>query len=71
MSVALDPSLPASTLEKLIVVDIAPTNGEISNEFKGYISAMQKIEAAKLSSRKQALEILNEYETVAHFFVSV
>ncbi|KAJ7739865.1 Alpha/Beta hydrolase protein [Mycena metata] len=62
MTVALESSLPASTLFKLIVVDIAPARGELSDEFKGYISAMKKIEAAKLSNRKEALEILNEYE---------
>ncbi|KAJ6560266.1 alpha beta-hydrolase [Mycena capillaripes] len=63
MTVALESSLPASTLSNLIVVDIAPSRGELSKEFKGYISAMKKIEAAKVSSRKEALEILQEYET--------
>ncbi|KAJ7129133.1 alpha/beta-hydrolase [Mycena epipterygia] len=62
MTVALESSLPPSTLSKLIVVDIAPSKGELSNEFKGYISAMKKIEAAKVSNRKEALEILQEYE---------
>ncbi|KAJ7055006.1 Alpha/Beta hydrolase protein [Mycena amicta] len=62
MSVALEPSLPSDTLAKLIVADIAPANGQLSTEFKSYIAAMQKIEAAKVSSRKEALEILNEVE---------
>ncbi|KAJ7265452.1 Alpha/Beta hydrolase protein [Mycena haematopus] len=65
MTVALDSSLPESTLSNLVVVDIAPSRGELSKEFKGYISAMKKIEAAKISSRKEALEILHEYEKVA------
>ncbi|KAJ7194591.1 Alpha/Beta hydrolase protein [Mycena pura] len=62
MTVALQSSLPAATLSKLIVVDIAPARGELSKEFKGYISAMKKIEAAKVSSRKEALGILQEFE---------
>ncbi|KAJ7682104.1 alpha/beta-hydrolase [Mycena polygramma] len=62
MTVALDASLPASTLSKLIVVDIAPARGKLSEEFTRHISAMKKIEAAKISSRKEALEILQEYE---------
>ncbi|KAF8214186.1 alpha/beta-hydrolase [Mycena galopus ATCC 62051] len=62
MTVALDSSLPESTLSNLVVVDIAPSRGELSKEFKSYISAMKQIEAAKISSRKEALEILNEYE---------
>ncbi|KAJ7506598.1 Alpha/Beta hydrolase protein, partial [Mycena galericulata] len=61
MTVALS-SLPASTLSKLIVVDIAPARGELSDEFKSYISAMKKIEAAKVSNRKEANQILQEYE---------
>jgi hypothetical protein len=64
MTVALDSSLSPSSLSKLIVVDIAPARGELSDEFKGYIKAMKKIEAAKVSNRKEALEILQEYEKV-------
>ncbi|KAJ6536719.1 Alpha/Beta hydrolase protein [Mycena vulgaris] len=62
MTVALDSTLPASTLSNLVVVDIAPSKGELSNEFKGYIKAMRLIEAANVSNRKEALEILHEYE---------
>ncbi|KAJ7755858.1 Alpha/Beta hydrolase protein [Mycena metata] len=62
MTVALDSSLPPFTLSKLIVVDIAPARGKLSDEFNGHISAMKKIEAAKLSNRKEALKILQEYE---------
>ncbi|KAF7332673.1 hypothetical protein MKEN_00150200 [Mycena kentingensis (nom. inval.)] len=62
MSVALDPTLPAETLSMLVVADIAPAKGSLSAEFKSYIVAMQKIEAAKVSSRKEALAILNEFE---------
>ncbi|KAJ7771046.1 alpha/beta-hydrolase [Mycena maculata] len=63
MTVALNSSsLPASTLSNLVVVDIAPARGELSEQFKSYVTAMKKIEAAKVSSRKEALEILNQYE---------
>ncbi|KAJ6460738.1 alpha/beta-hydrolase [Mycena vitilis] len=66
MTVALESSLPGSTLSKLIVVDIAPARGKLSDEFMGYISAMKKIEAAQISTRKEALEILHEYEKDPH-----
>ncbi|KAF7332666.1 hypothetical protein MKEN_00149500 [Mycena kentingensis (nom. inval.)] len=62
ISVAFDPTLPVETLSKLVVADIAPAKGSLSAEFKSYIVAMQKIEAAKVSSRKEALAILNEFE---------
>ncbi|KAF7335316.1 hypothetical protein MSAN_02342400 [Mycena sanguinolenta] len=62
MTVALDASLPESTLSNLVVVDIAPSRGRLSKEFQGYISAMKQIEAAKISTRKEALEILQEHE---------
>ncbi|KAJ7102658.1 alpha beta-hydrolase [Mycena crocata] len=59
MTVALNSSLH---LSNLIVVDIAPARGELSNEFKDYITAMKKIEAAQVSTRKEASEILHNYE---------
>ncbi|KAJ7893442.1 alpha/beta-hydrolase [Mycena olivaceomarginata] len=62
MTVALDSSLPESALSNLVVVDIAPARGTLSQEFRDYIAAMKRIEAAKISTRKEALEILNEYE---------
>ena len=72
MTVALQSSLPAATLSKLIVVDIAPARGKLSKEFKEYISAMKKIEAAKVSSRQEALGILQEFEKVSlKFYFSV
>ncbi|KIM84892.1 hypothetical protein PILCRDRAFT_374278 [Piloderma croceum F 1598] len=62
MSVALDPELPPSFLGRLIVVDITPARAELSSEFKGYIEGMKKIEASKVKTRKQAEEILMEFE---------
>ncbi|KAG6900339.1 hypothetical protein C0993_012296 [Termitomyces sp. T159_Od127] len=67
MSVALHRSLSepqnAQILSKLIVVDVAPTRAELSPEFKGYVEAMQKIERLKLRTRKEALQVLEDYET--------
>jgi hypothetical protein len=64
MSVALDPKVPPFLLNRLIVVDITPARVELSSEFKGYIEGMKKIEASKVKTRKQAEEILMEYEKV-------
>lgn len=46
------------------VVDIAPGVGKISPEFRAYLDAMQEIDAAKVSSRKKADEILQKTEPV-------
>ncbi|KAG5715350.1 Abhydrolase domain-containing protein C22H12.03, partial [Termitomyces sp. T112] len=77
MSVALHPFLSdarnTQVLSKLIVVDVAPTRAELSPEFKGYVAAMQKIERLKLRTRKEALEVLEEYEpdmTVRQFLLT-
>ncbi|KAJ7130992.1 alpha/beta-hydrolase, partial [Mycena filopes] len=59
MAVALESSLPASTLSKLIVVDIAPARGTMSAEFHQHIKAMKEIEAAEVSQRKEALRFYN------------
>ncbi|KAJ7098647.1 alpha/beta-hydrolase, partial [Mycena belliarum] len=67
MSVALDPALSTSTLSKLVVVDIAPTRGKLSEEFERYVEAMDIIERAKLSTRAEALEILQQYEQVTSY----
>lgn len=63
MTVALSPVLPADTIEHLIVADIAPSNASvISSEFQNYIEAMNKIEKSKVSSRREAQDILAPYE---------
>ena len=64
MSFALNPDLPHGMLSRLIVADIAPSKGDASPEFQGYVKGMQKIEASKVSSRKEAQNILSEYEQV-------
>jgi hypothetical protein len=67
MAVALSHQLPTNTLSKLIIVDIAPSRGDISSEFLGYIEGMKKIRDANVSSRKEAQAILTHYEKV--FFI--
>lgn len=63
MSVALSPDCPPD-LRHLIVADIAPSKGPLSREFSGYVEALKKIEASKVTSRKEAQDILRPYEQV-------
>ncbi|KAF9026016.1 alpha/beta-hydrolase [Hymenopellis radicata] len=59
MTVALsDPS----KLFNLIVVDIAPSKGQMSPEFHLHVRAMREIDELQLKSRKEASYILNEVE---------
>ncbi|KAE9392569.1 alpha/beta-hydrolase [Gymnopus androsaceus JB14] len=62
MALALNPSLPHSVLHNLIVADIAPIRASLSGEFLSYIEAMKRVESMKLRTRKEALEVLAEYE---------
>ncbi|GLB44834.1 putative alpha beta-hydrolase [Lyophyllum shimeji] len=77
MSVALHPSLDdpsnAHLLSKLIVADVAPMRAELCPEFKGYIAAMRQIEDTRLTSRKDALRVLEAYEpdpTIRQFLLT-
>ncbi|KAK0555237.1 hypothetical protein OC845_000377 [Tilletia horrida] len=62
-SVALSPDLPADVLKGMISVDMSPKRGALSKEFAGYVDAMQEIERSKCSSRKEADEILQRWES--------
>lgn len=64
MALALNPSLPPTVLQNLIVADIAPVRAHLSPEFIWYIKAMKKIESMKLRTRKEARQVLTEYEKV-------
>ena len=64
MAVALNPELPEGLLSKLIVADIAPSKGPLSDEFTGYMEAMKKIEDSNVHTRKEAQDILKPYEPV-------
>jgi hypothetical protein len=65
MAVALSTELPADGIEHLIVADIAPSNAALSTEFQAYVEAMNKIEQSKVSSRREAQDILASYEPVS------
>jgi hypothetical protein len=62
MTCALNPDLPQGMLSNLIVADIAPFKGGLSSEFAGYVEGMQKIEASKVSTKKEAQDILTDFE---------
>ncbi|KAF8640288.1 hypothetical protein AX16_010183 [Volvariella volvacea WC 439] len=62
MALALNPSLPSGLLSHLIVEDIAPVQADISDEFKAYVKAMKRIEEVGVRTRKEAAEILSQYE---------
>jgi hypothetical protein len=64
MAFALNPQLPKDMLSRLIVADISPAKGPISDEFRAYVRAMKEIEAKHTRSRKEADEILEAYEPV-------
>jgi pimeloyl-ACP methyl ester carboxylesterase len=51
-------------LEKLVVVDIAPSVGKIGQEFFEYVQAMKDVNEAGLSSRKEAQAALSKVESV-------
>ena len=69
MAFALNPNLPNGLLSHLIVADIAPIRGRLSNEFTNYIEGMLKVEAERLAkSKKEAFEALKEYEPVCMRF---
>ena len=65
MAVALSADLPVDAIEHLIVADIAPSNAELSTEFRSYVEAMMKIERSGVSSRREAQDILAPYESVS------
>ncbi|KAG1736539.1 alpha beta-hydrolase [Suillus lakei] len=62
MALALDPELPSDLLANLIVSDIAPVRAKVSQDTVQHIRAMEKIEAGNVSTRKEADEIMSEYE---------
>lgn len=66
MALALDTYLDThqNLLKNLIVVDIAPNRAGISPEFHSYMEAMQRIEKEKLKTRKEASDLLSNYEKV-------
>ena len=64
MALALSPDLPPEVLSHLIVADIAPSKGALSQEFRNYTDAMQRIEQSQVTTRKAANDIIHEVESV-------
>ncbi|KZT59160.1 alpha/beta-hydrolase [Calocera cornea HHB12733] len=65
MALALNPQLEArlpGALARLISVDMSPAAGKLSDEFRGYIDAMEAVEAAQVNTKKQADPILEKWE---------
>ncbi|KAF8589903.1 alpha/beta hydrolase [Ramaria rubella] len=62
MTLALDPTLPPGLLSNLIIADMAPSRGELSIFFRNYTDAMLKVENAKVTTRKEANDIIQEVE---------
>ncbi|KAL0948500.1 hypothetical protein HGRIS_011064 [Hohenbuehelia grisea] len=66
MSFALSPHLPPDVLQNLVVVDIAPGSGKMSQEFITYVETMQRIEEMGVHTRKEAESVLEEVEPDKH-----
>jgi hypothetical protein len=64
MTLTLGRYLETSTLANLVVADIAPIKGRVSRASVSYIDAMRKIDSLKLKTRKEAKEVLAEWEKV-------
>lgn len=57
MHTALSRALPVS---KLIVVDMAPVQQDLGSTFRNYISAMERVEKARVSSTAEADKVLQQ-----------
>ncbi len=64
MAVALDRDRPQDLLSSLVVADVSPIRGKISPEFQNYADGMIQLEKMRVKSRKEAFDILAEYEQV-------
>lgn len=62
MCLALHPEMPSDVLAKLIVSDIAPVRGKVSEDTVRHLSGMERIESSGITTRKEADQILEEYE---------
>ncbi|KAK7461899.1 hypothetical protein VKT23_008331 [Stygiomarasmius scandens] len=62
MTVALGRYLSSSTINNLVVADIAPIKGRVSRASVSYIDAMREIEGMKLKTRKEAKEAFAKWE---------
>jgi hypothetical protein len=54
-----------SAVEKLVVADIAPSIGKLSDEFEAYVRQMKELDARGVKSRKEAHAVMSEVEKVS------
>lgn len=66
-------ALKSSLISKLIIVDISPAVGGVSEEFKKYIAGMMEIEGkvSAIMSRKEADELMKAFEPVRLLLASI
>ncbi|KAG0149141.1 hypothetical protein CROQUDRAFT_131472 [Cronartium quercuum f. sp. fusiforme G11] len=60
MSLALG-SDNKSLINKLVIVDISPLKGRISEEFQTYLKGMKEINSKEIKNRKEADQIMSKY----------
>lgn len=64
--VAMTLSLNSPNLvDSLISVDNAPVSSPLSDNFTKYITAMEEVDTAKVTTQKKADEIIRQYESVS------
>lgn len=51
-------------VEKLVIVDVSPVNGRMSDAFTVYIDVMKKVENAGVVKQSKADEIMQDYISV-------
>lgn len=72
MAAALDEAgSDSAVVEKLIVADIAPNRGRISEEFTNYVKAMKDVSERGVKSRKEAMEGMRQVEQVCLLLWSI
>lgn len=57
-------------VKDVVAVDNAPVDAILSTDFAKYVRGMKKVEAAGVSSQKEADAIMAEFEEVCAFVVS-
>lgn len=68
MAVALDEAGSGEgKVDKLVVADIAPNRGKISDDFSSYVRAMKDVDGRGVRSRKEAHEAMREVEQVCSY----
>lgn len=56
-------------LDKLVVVDISPTDRDLSSEFGSYIAAMRNVEQARVKNKDEADKLLARTIEVRQYYL--